>query len=215
VALVLGLIAAAPAAAIADERPPTSHLIGAGLAMAVPTYMIGVIAHEGSHALAGQLSGAQVKTLRLLPGVHRGHFYFGYVEVSGLRCDRQRLAFLLAPKLTDAVMLGAYGALYFGGGLPANRFGGLGLTVLATGFWVDFSKDVFAFWDHSDVVKVYRLIGADGELARLPYRLVHLGLATAAAVAIVRGYRDVFASGDGRGGEAMRVASLPLWQGRF
>src|SRR5687768_1681491 len=94
----------------ADERPPTSHLLWAGVGMSIPTYAIGVIAHEGSHALAATLSGAEVREMSLVPGRHprTGKFYFGYVDVRGLRCDRQRAAFLLAPKLTDALALGSY-----------------------------------------------------------------------------------------------------------
>jgi hypothetical protein len=212
---IVGAVVVMAGTASAEERPPTSHLIAAGAAMAIPTYAIGVIAHEGSHALAARLSGARLESMYLLPGWRRGKFYFGYVEVAGLRCDRQRAAFLLAPKLTDAVMLGGYAAAYFGGVYPHDRYGQLALTVLATGFWIDFSKDVLAFWDHSDVVKAYRLAGAETELGRLPFRLVHAGLATAAAIAVVRGWRDVFARPDPDGGTAARVFTLPLWSTGF
>jgi hypothetical protein len=198
-----------------DERPQTSHLVLAGLAMAVPTYAIGVATHEGSHALAAHLSGARVVRLQLLPGFHprSGKFYFGYVEVRGLACDRQRAGFLLAPKLTDAIALGAYALAFYGGAYPEDRYGQLALTVLATGFWIDFSKDVVAFWDHNDLVKVYRLAGAESELERLPLRLVHAGLAALGGVALVSGYRRVFA--DPGGGDASPAALVPLWLGRF
>jgi hypothetical protein len=209
----------APSLARADDRPPTSHLLLAGAGMAIPTYMIGVAAHEGSHALAAVISGAEVTRIQLLPGLHprTGKFYFGYVEVSGLRCTRQRASFLLAPKLTDAVVLGAYAAAFFGGAYPDDRYGQLALTVLATGFWVDFSKDIVAFWDHSDLVKVYRLAGADDELERLPYRLLHAGLAAAGSIAIAKGYRRIFGSDDddGDGAAMAAVAALPLWSGVF
>jgi hypothetical protein len=210
--VVLALGVAAPAAR-ADERPSTSRLLLAGAGMAIPTYMIGVAAHEGSHALAAALSGAEVTRIQLLPGLHprTGKFYFGYVEVRGLRCARQRASFLLAPKLTDAVMLGAYAAAFFGGVYPDDRYGQLALTVLATGFWVDFSRDLIAFWDHNDLVKVYRLAGADDELERLPFRLLHAGLAAAGSVAIVRGYQRVFA----REGDAPAALLVPLWSGGF
>jgi hypothetical protein len=40
--------------------------------------------HEGSHAFMAYLEGAQIKELRLLPGVHEElGFYFGYVKHSG------------------------------------------------------------------------------------------------------------------------------------
>jgi hypothetical protein len=181
--------------------------------MAIPTYAIGVIAHEGSHALAGKLMGAELTEVRLWPGFHprTGKFYFGYVGVQGLGCDRQRAAFLLAPKLTDALLLGAYAAASYGEAYPDDRYGQLALTVLATGVWVDFTRDVFAFWDHNDMMKVYRMAGADTELERLPLRVLHAGLAVAGGIAIARGYQRIFARDDGDG----PVALVPLWLGAF
>jgi hypothetical protein len=187
---VMTLIAAPPAAA--DERPETDHLVWAGLGFAVPTYFLGVIAHEGSHALAAELAGGEVDELHLLPGVRHGHFYFGYVHTTGLTSTGQRTFFLVAPKLVDVTLLGSYAALVLTDTTPDNHYGRLALAVLATGFWVDFSKDIPAFWDHSDVVKLYNLNGATTELRRLPFRLVHLGLSVAAGAAIWIGYRDVF-----------------------
>lgn len=214
-AVLAAALMVAPAVASAEEPPETEHLVLAGLGMAIPTYMIGVVAHEGSHALAATMSGAEVQTLRLLPGMHRGKFYFGYVSVRGLRCDRQRAAFLLAPKLTDALALGAYSLAYFTETYPENHYGQLALTVLATGFWVDFTKDVFAFWDHNDMVKVYRIAGADRELERLPFRLLHAGLAAAGAVAIVKGYQQIFDEPESSEGGTGGAAFVPLWVGAF
>jgi hypothetical protein len=208
-ALLVVLLVAGPARA--DERPPTSHLLWAGVAMALPTYAIGVVTHEGSHAIAATLSGARVRELHLWPGIHRGRFYFGYVEVTGLACDRQRVSFLIAPKVTDAVLLGAYAAAWYGGALPDDHYGRLALTVLATGVWVDFSRDVIAWWEHNDTLKIYALAGADTELERLPLRLLHAGLATAGAVAIVQGYRSIFERDGGDG----TAHILPVLAGSF
>jgi hypothetical protein len=211
-ALVVGVCLGSTEARADDDRPPTSHLLGAGLAMALPTYAIGVAVHEGSHALAGAMMGADVTTLRLWPSVVRGKFYFGYVEVRGLRCDRQRAAFLLAPKITDAILLGGFAAAWFGGALPDDPYGRLALTVLATGIWVDFSRDVIAWWDHNDLMKVYRMAGATTTAERLPYRLLHAGLATAGAVAIARSYQRIFERAP-PGSVSERL--LPIWSGRF
>ena len=209
-ALVIALATARPAAA--DERPETEKLIAAGLGFAVPTYFIGVAAHEGSHALAAELAGAEVTELHLLPGVRHGHFYFGYVRTHGLTAPGARAFFLVAPKLVDLAVLGSYSAAVLSDHTPDNHYGRLALAVLATGFWVDFSKDIPAFWAHSDVVKLYDLAGATTELRRLPLRLVHLGLSAAAGAVIWIGYRDVF---DREESAADSALLLPLAVGSF
>lgn len=79
--------------------------------------------------------------------------------------------------------------------------------MLATGFWVDFSKDVPAFWRSSDVVKLYDLAGARSELQRLPLRLVHAGVAAAGAYLLARDYADVFDDGAGAGTLLVPVAT--------
>lgn len=211
------LVAVSPARA--EERPPTRHLVYAGLGMAPPTFVLGTAAHEGSHALAAVLFGARVTEFRVVPGFHprSGKFYFGYVNAVGLQGTGQRTAFYLAPKLTDALVLGGYALAVGTGTVPENRYGRLALVVAATGFWVDFSKDVFAFWDHNDLVKVYSMNGLDSEWRRLPARLVHASLSAAATWALVRGYQGVFAGEDG-GMEAAAAAEavvLPLWTGSF
>jgi hypothetical protein len=172
--------------------------------MTPPTYMLGVMAHEGSHALMGKMLGAQIVHYSLLPGFHprTGKFYFGYVSVRGLKSDSDRRWFLFAPKITDALVLGSYGVLNATGAVPGNRYGHLALVVVATGFWVDFSKAIFAFWDHNDMVKIYNSFGWDNEWKRLPARLLHASLSAAAGFAIYRGYRSVF--------EKEEAAALPL-----
>ena len=215
VALLL-LLAAAARPAVADERPETDNLVWAGLGFAVPTYFLGVAAHEGSHALAATMAGGEVTELHLLPGVRHGRFYFGYVRTRGLASPGARAFFLVAPKLVDLAVLGAYSAAVLTDHTPDNHYARLGVTVLATGFWVDFSKDIPAFWSHSDVVKLYDLAGATSELRRLPLRLVHLGLSAAAGAVIWVGYRDVFADDEEDGDAAADSALLlPLAVGSF
>lgn len=209
IALIVALLAARTARG--DERPDTDHLVWAGLGFAVPTYFIGVVAHEGSHALAAELAGAEVDELHLLPGVHHGHFYFGFVHTRGLTTTGERIFFLIAPKLVDLAVLGSYSAAVLTDTTPDNHYGRLALAVLATGFWVDFSKDIPAFWEHSDVVKIYDLVGATSELRRLPLRLFHLGLSAAAGTAIWLGYKDVFDDDD----PADSALLLPLAVGSF
>ena len=154
------------------------------------------------------MDAAEVGEVALLPHVHRGKFYFGRVQVRGLRGRGQRTFFLLAPKISDLIIIGGYSAALGLDALPDNRYGLLALTVVATGFWVDFTRDVFAFWDYNDTVKVYNAYGLDGELKRLPARLVHAGISVAAALVIFEGYRQVFAHDNQVEGAA--PAMLPL-----
>ena len=64
-AAALAGIAAVPQPAAAE--PDNQDLVLAGLAMAPPTYLIGVTLHEGSHALAAELVGGDVTGMRLFP----------------------------------------------------------------------------------------------------------------------------------------------------
>ena len=121
-----------------------------------------------------------------------GKFYFGYVSVIGLRSEGQRAFFLAAPKLTDIALLGGYSLLYATDTMPSNAYAQTAVLVLATGFWVDFSRDIFAWWDHNDTMKLYKSIGVESELGRLPLRVLHAGISAGLGYAIVRGYQDLF-----------------------
>jgi len=216
--LVLGLLSvllwSRPAQA---ERPRDRNLVLAGMAMGVPTYMLGVAVHEGSHALAGKVLGAEVTDYSLFPGFHKrtGKFYFGYVTVRGLRSDKQRAFFLAAPKFSDTIMLSGFSLLYATDSLPENHYGQTALLVLATGFWVDFSKDIFSFADHNDTMKIYNAMGLKSELSKLPARLVHLGLSLGLGYAIYRGYEDLFADDTGGAQSGAQPFLLPMADLRF
>lgn len=192
-------------------RPSDTRLVLAGLAMAAPTYFMGVIAHEGSHALAAKMMGKRISYIHLLPGREpvSGAFYFGYVRLAERLSNGERVFFLLAPKMTDAIMLAGFATLTALDGLPDNAYGALALTVPATGFWVDFSRDIFAFWPTNDTVKIYNQLGLTSELKRLPLRLVHAGVAAVAGYYVWRGYEHVFRE------EPTAVAMLPLVSGAF
>jgi hypothetical protein len=211
--LLIAAALATAAPARGDDRPATGHLVLAGLAMAPPVYALGVTLHEGSHALAAVALGIEVTSIRLYPGFHprNGHFYFGWVDVRGMDTRAERIVFLAAPKLADALLLGGYAALVLTDTLPASRYGQLALAATATGLWIDFSRDLVAWWPHNDTVRVYHQLGARSELARLPFRLLHAGLAALASVAVVKGYQGVFADDDP---EPATVA-LPLWSTAF
>jgi hypothetical protein len=182
------------AATTARAEPSDRTLVLTGLALAPPTYLLGVTLHEGSHALAATLVGARVDQLHLFPpGIDpgTGTFRFGWTYVRGLRTRRAQLAFYLAPKITDAALLGGFAALAFTTAWPHNRYGQLALTVLATGLWIDFSKDVLLFSRTNDVVKVFRLWCLTG-WRQIPARAVYAGLVVGLGFVVARGYQRTF-----------------------
>lgn len=187
--LILALLARTAAA-----EPDNETLVYVGLAMAPPTYLAGVSLHEGSHALAAKLVGADVEELHLFPpGIdpHTKTFRFGWTYVRGLSSRRERAFFYVAPKITDAALLGGFAALVFTGAWPHNRYGQLALTVGATGLWVDFSKDVVLFSPQNDIVHFFDQLCLTG-WRQWPARLVYAGVAGGLAYVVVRGYQKTF-----------------------
>jgi len=85
-------------------------------------------------------------------------------------------------------MLGGFAALLFTGAWPHNRYGQLALTVLATGWWVDFSKDVVLFSRTNDVVKVLDLWCMTG-WRQVPARLVYAGAVVGLGLVVAHGLR--------------------------
>jgi hypothetical protein len=197
------------AGATRDVRaePSDRALVLTGLALAPPTYLVGVSLHEGSHALAAKLAGGRVESLRLFPPGRdpiTRTWRFGWTHVRGLRSRAERIAFYIAPKVTSAVLLGGFSALVFTDAWPGNRYGQLALTVLATGLWVDFSKDVVLFSRTNDVVKVFDLWCLTG-WRQIPARLVYAGAVAGLGLIVARGYERTFDRAD----TATRVL-LPL-----
>lgn len=193
-AALAALAAVTLAAPAADAEPSDRALVLTGLALAPPDYVLGVALHEGSHALAAVMVGATVDTLHLFPpgrDPSTNTFRFGWTYVHGLRSDGDQLAFYVAPKLTDAALLGGFAALAFTGAWPHNRYGQLALTVFATGLWVDFSKDVVLFAPTNDVVKAFELMGVTG-WGQLPARLVYAGMVVGFGLIAARGYERTF-----------------------
>lgn len=189
-AVVMGVLVARTARADPSDRT----LVLTGLAMAPPTYLVGVSLHEGSHALAAKLAGASVDVLHLFPPGRdpSSHtFRFGWTYVHGLRSRGDKVAFYIAPKVTDAVLLGGFAALAFTEAWPHNRYGQLALTVFATGLWIDFSKDVVLFAKTNDVVKVFDLWCMTG-WRQVPARLVYAGAVAGLGWIVARGYERTF-----------------------
>lgn len=199
-----------------DGGPKTGYLVLAGVGMAIPTYLLGVTIHEGSHAVAARLVGAEVIGLKLLPGRHpiNKKFYFGYTEIRGGLSSGEKAFFLIAPKIVDVVMLGGYSMLVGFDALPDNHYGQVALAVLATGFWVDFAKDILPFAEHHDMPRIYSLMGLRTEWSRLPLRITHAALSAAAAYSLYRGYARIFED-DETASSTGAVFMLPLARGQF
>jgi hypothetical protein len=186
------IVAALTATASAD--PDNSTLFWVGVAMAPPTYAAGVSLHEGSHAIAAKLVGADVEELHLFPpGIdpHTDTFRFGWTYVSGLKTRNDKVFFYIAPKLTDTLLLGGFAALVLTDTWPRNRYGQLALTVGATGLWIDFSKDVVLFSPTNDVSHVFSLWCMTG-WRQLPARLTYAAISAALAYPVVRAYEKTF-----------------------
>ena len=198
------------AARDAAAEPDDQDLVLVGLAMAPPTYLIGVTLHEGSHALAAELLGGDVTEVRLFPpGIdpRAKKFRFGWVYAQGLTDKSDKLWFYLAPKITDSLLLGGFAALVLTNTWPDNRYAQLALTVGATGLWIDFSKDVVLFSRHNDVVKAFRLWCMTG-WKQLPARLVYAALVAGSGYVVARGYQKTF-------GEQTQATAIPLLTARF
>ena len=206
-ALLLGM----STTAVAD--PDDEHLVLTGLALAPPTYVLGVAMHEGSHALAAKLVGADVTGFTLIPGhdPRTGAFHFGRTDVDHLYGRGNQILFYVAPKITDAVMLGGFATL-LAADWPSNRYAELTLTVLATGFWVDFSKDVFSSNPNNDIVKVFKLVGLDTECDRLPVRVLYLAADAVLGYLVWRGYEHTFDRSDAvaRSAKVLPILTVPF-----
>jgi peptidase M50B-like protein len=178
----------------AHADPSNERLVLVGLALAPADYLIGVSMHEGSHALAAKLVGAEVDELHLFPpGIdpHTKTFRFGWTYVRGLRTRNDRVLFYIAPKITDAVLIGGFAALVFTGAWPTNKYAQLGLTVAGTGLWVDFAKDVVLFSPHNDVTKVFDNWCMTG-WRQIPARVVYAALDVGFAYVVYRGFKRTF-----------------------
>ena len=194
----LALAVACALGGTARAQPDNSTLVYVGLAMAPVDYVAGTALHEGSHALAAKLVGADVDELHVFPpGIDPKAkvFRFGWTYVHGLRTKADHVTFLIAPKVTDTLLLGGFAALAFTSAWPANKYGQLALTVAATGLWVDFAKDVVLFAPQNDVSKILHLWCMDG-WRQLPARLVYAAMDVGLGYVVLRGYERLFDRND-------------------
>ncbi|HEY1558574.1 MAG TPA: hypothetical protein VGF94_27310 [Kofleriaceae bacterium] len=191
--LVLVLVLVLDRKAHAD--PSNATLVYVGLAAAPIDYLGGVSLHEGSHALAAKLVGADVDELHVFPpGIdpHVHRFRFGWTYVRGLKSDGDKVVFYFAPKITDLVLLGGFAALVYTSAWPGNRYGQLALTVAGTGLWVDFAKDVIPLGRGDDVSMGLGYAHLTGWQRELPVRLLYAAADVALAFVVARGYERTF-----------------------
>lgn len=208
---------ATPRAAVADE-PSDRRLVLIGMALALPTYALGTVTHEGSHAAAAELVGGDTVYFRPWPGrdPFTGAYQLGLTRVKGLRSRGDRLFFFMAPKLTDLALLGGYVALYESSAYPSGAYGQLVLTVLATGWWVDFAKDTLVFSRHNDLVKTMTLLGMRTEWQRLPARLGMAVVSAGLGYLVLRGHDRLFEVNNPQPGAPRAApAVLPILTGAF
>jgi hypothetical protein len=181
-------------ARLAAAEPSTGDLVGAGVALAAPDYLLGVALHESSHAVAAKLVGADVDELHVFPpgrDPRAGVFRFGWTYVHGLEGRNRRVFFYLAPKLMNSLLLGGIAALSYSNAWPHDRYADVALTVAGSGLWIDFSKDVVPFSHHSDVALALDTWCMHG-WREVAARLVYAGVAAAWAVVVVREYTRTF-----------------------
>jgi hypothetical protein len=193
-ALLAAVAVATPAHARPEPEVSDRTLFYVGLALAPPAYLTCVSLHEGSHALAAKLLGGAIDEVHVFPpgrDPRSDRFRFGWVYTRGLRTRAQKTLFLSAPKITDAALLGGFAALAFTDAWPDSRWGGLTLTLLATGLWIDYAKDIFVFHGGNDVVKTFRMWGLTG-WRQVPARLVYAATIAGLGVILAKGYQRTF-----------------------
>lgn len=209
--IILCLLARSAAA----EEPSDTKLVLIGAALAPPMYLIGVSLHEGSHALAAELVGGDATDVHLFPPAidpKVGTFRFGWVYAQGLRTKSQKIVFYLAPKFTDAILLGGVAAMVLTSAWPENKYGQLVLTVVGTGLWIDFAKDVVLFSKHNDVVKAFHLWCMRG-WKQVPARLVYAAASAGFGYVVLRAYQQTFF--DERLSTTSTPVVLPIISSRF
>lgn len=182
----------------ASAQPDNSTLVYVGLALAPVDYVAGTALHEGSHALAAKLVGAEVDELHIFPpGIDpkANVFRFGWTYVHGLRTKADRVTFLIAPKVTDALLLGGFAALAFTSAWPGNKYAQLALTVAGTGLWIDFAKDVVLLRPQNDVSKIFDQWCLRG-WRQIPARLIYAAVDVGLGYVVIHGYRRLFDRND-------------------
>ncbi len=201
--------------AAAAEEPSDRRIVMVGLALAVPTFFLGTVTHEGTHVISAELVGADTTYFRPWPGRDKltGAFHLGLTRVRGLTGNRERFFFFMSPKITDLVLLGGYVALYESSAYPDGAYGQLVLTVLATGWWLDFAKDTLVFNRHNDLVKSMTILGLKTEWQRLPVRLGFAAASAGLGYLVWRGHERLFAVNNPQGEAAPLV--LPVLTGAF
>jgi hypothetical protein len=188
----VAVLACVPSRAAAE--PSDADVIAVGAGLAIPDYFLGVTLHESTHALAAKIVGADVDELHVFPpgrDPHSGAFRFGWTYVHGLHGHNARAFFYLAPKLMNSILLGGVAALAYTSAWPSDRYAEVALTVVGTGLWIDFSKDVIPWSQQSDIAQTLNVWCMHG-WREVAARLVYAGIAAGWAVVVVHEYQRTF-----------------------
>lgn len=174
------------------SQPGIGTVLGLGAAMAAAYFPLGVAVHEGSHALATVSFGGKVTSFEVIPQKTEKGLRFGEMSREGNFTSAQEFVISSAPKITDLMLMGGYAAIVATDNLPRSKYAQLPLLVVASSAWIDFAKDTFTRNPYNDQMKAWRLVGADTEGERLPFRLVQGALSAAGAVPIALGFIELF-----------------------
>ena len=194
------LASATPASALSIQvsqnvPPPTPpsawQLVLEGAALALPDYVLQLAMHEGSHALAAVILGGEVTGMELLPKRVDGTIRFGETTWKGNFTPTETAVTLLAPKILDMGLIAAYTALLHSDAYPSNKHVQLTLLVVATGAWIDFSKELVLRDSTRDLPQIFETLGIP-EDKQWPYQIAYGALSLAGAFQLGQGFYRLF-----------------------
>jgi hypothetical protein len=199
-----------------------------------PTFTLQTVLHEGSHALAARLIGAEdvqitwliidgwttgAKTrwskqsnLKLRIKKSDAESYAAFKRRAALEREawlrhvaREEAFVSLAPQITNLATLTTY-TLLQELGVPSNEQLRLPLLVMAFWAWADLAAQLLPI-DRQDVEKTYGRLRLTS-WQRIPFRVVHLGLVVLGGYYLSRGYNSIF--DDRNSGAATPKMVVPL-----
>ncbi|HLE01098.1 MAG TPA: hypothetical protein VJB59_12615 [Bdellovibrionota bacterium] len=175
------------------NSPSALKLIGAAALIAPAEYFLTAALHEGSHVLAVKTFGGKVQNFEITPSKDgEGYVIFSKTEYTGDFSKAQLAITDIAPKISDILIVGSYAALQESESIPQNKYAQVAAAMVATGAWVDFSKDIIFVGSQNDLTKFMSRLGAQDGSERFSYKLGYGALALAGGLEIGKGWHRVF-----------------------